>query len=181
MRRPNLHRALPHLTLTLGLALVAGLGLIACGSKSADEASAQESAETAPAEMTSEVSEANDGKPIRIGHGGPVVLAEHAVEGKMTVFDFMSDYCPPCKQISPWLDRLHTERDDVHVVKIDINRPGVKGIDWQSPTLRQFGIRSIPHFKIYGADGTLMQEGQPAYQRIVSWIQALPPEPQSGR
>lgn len=173
MRQPILRRVFPV------LALVTVVGLVACGSKSAEDPEPA-AVEVEATDERIERDEA-DAKPMRIGQGEPVDLAAYTVDGKITVFDFMSDYCPPCVQISPWLDRLHAERADIQVVKIDINRPGVRGIDWQSPTLRQFGIRSIPHFKIYGADGELMQEGQPAYQQIVGWIQALPQEPQSGR
>lgn len=43
--------------------------------------------------------------PIRISHGEEVVLKDYAVPGEITVFDFMSDYCPPCQRIAPWIDR----------------------------------------------------------------------------
>mgnify|MGYP006277831329 CR=1 FL=1 len=162
---------------TLTLVLVAGLSLGACSSDSnAGEAGAAAGTEEATVEKVGPEAVLTSEKPIRVARGEPIDITAYAVEGAFTVFDFMSDYCPPCVQISPWMDRLHAEREDVYVVKVDVNRPDVRGIDWRSPVLQQYGIRSIPHFKIYGADGQLMHEGRPAYEKIVGWLEQLPPE-----
>jgi len=109
--------------------------------------------------------------PERISHGEQVKLENYLVPGKTTVFDFTSEYCPPCRAISPRLDKLHAKRNDVVVVKIDINRPGVKGIDWKSPVAAQYGMRSIPNFKVYGPDGKLQAEGKEARSLVESWLE----------
>ncbi len=109
--------------------------------------------------------------PDKIAHGAEVDITKHLVSGKITVFDFTSDYCPPCRQISPMLDELHARRDDLAVVKIDINRPDTKGIDWKSPVAAQYQLRSIPHFKVYGADGKLMAEGDAAAEMVFGWLE----------
>jgi len=110
-------------------------------------------------------------KPERVSHGAEVKLAELAVPGKITVFDFTSEYCPPCVAISPKLDKLHASRADIVVVKVDINRPDVKGIDWKSPVAAQYKLRSIPHFKVYGTDGKLQAEGDAARELVGSWLE----------
>ena len=51
------------------------------------------------------------------------------------------------------------------------HRPGVKKIDWQSPVAKQFGLRSIPQFRIYGPAGRLQaedkgREGASARQQV---------------
>lgn len=97
-------------------------------------------------------------KPAHISMGAEVKLADHLVAGKTVIFDFYSDYCPPCVAIAPELEKLHAKRADVVVVKVDINRPGIKGIDWKSPVAQQYNLRSIPHFKVYGPDGKLRAE-----------------------
>lgn len=126
-------------------------------------------------------------EPAIVSHGSTVDLASLAVPGKITVFDFTSEFCPPCRGYTEPLHRLHANRDDVAVVKIDINRPGVKGIDWKSPVAAQFKLRSIPHFKVYGPDGQLLAEdvlelgadGRPtkrdskARAMVDKWIAAL--------
>ena len=109
-------------------------------------------------------------KPAHISQGKEVTLADYLVPGKTTVFDFYSEYCPPCRAIAPRLENLHMTRADIVVVKVDINRPGVKGIDWKSPVARQYKLESIPHFKVYDPDGKLQAEGDAAYELVTSWL-----------
>jgi thiol-disulfide isomerase/thioredoxin len=97
-------------------------------------------------------------EPVRISHGETVNLADFVVPGKTTVFDFTSEYCPPCRGYDQPLVLLHQKNPDIAVVKVDINRPGVNKIDWQSPVAQQFELHSIPHFKVYGPDGKLRAE-----------------------
>jgi thioredoxin 1 len=106
-----------------------------------------------------------------IGHGEQVNLADYIVKGKTTIVDFFSEFCPPCRAIGPKLEALAGRRDDIYVVKVDINRPGVQGIDWQSPAARQFGLQAIPNFQVYGPDGKLQAEGDAAYQMVIGWLQ----------
>ncbi|MDB6093555.1 MAG: hypothetical protein JWM32_1117 [Verrucomicrobia bacterium] len=111
-----------------------------------------------------------DATPARIAHGERVALTDHLAPGKTTIFDFTSEYCPPCRAIAPLLHKLHANRADVVVVEIDLNRPGVKGIDWASPVAQQYGMQSIPAFKVYGPDGTLKAEGDAARDLVDSMI-----------
>ena len=114
-------------------------------------------------------------EPITISKGQEVQLSAYAVPGKTTVFDFYSEYCPPCRAIAPLVKKLHEARADIAVVEVDINRPGIEGIDWKSPVAKEFQLDSIPHFKIYGPDGKLMSEGEPARSKVVDWLQASLP------
>ncbi len=125
----------------------------------------------APLALTAEDTHVKGPEPAHISHGQTVTLADYLVPGKTTVFDFYSEFCPPCRRISPKLEKLHQTRDDIAVVKVDINRPGVRGIDWQSPVAQQFKLESIPHFKVYGPDGNLKAEGDPAYEMVSGWLQ----------
>jgi thiol-disulfide isomerase/thioredoxin len=113
-------------------------------------------------------------KPLRVAYGQPINLADYLVPGKTTVFDFTSKYCPPCVAIAPDLEKLHAKRDDIVVVFVDINRPETKGIDWKSPVAQQHGMRSIPHFKVFGPDGKLVAEDAPkdskARQMVTKWF-----------
>lgn len=109
-------------------------------------------------------------QPERVAFGQEIAVTDYVVKGKTTIVDFTSKFCPPCERISPMLDKLHAEREDVAVVKVDINRPDVRGIDWKSPVARQYELRSIPHFKIYGPDGSLTAEGDAAYEQVVAML-----------
>ena len=106
-----------------------------------------------------------------VSHGERINLSDCLVPGQTVIFDFFSEYCPPCVQIGPYVRSLAETRDDIVLVTVDINRPGVQGIDWSSPVAQQFGLRSIPHFKIYGPDGNLQAEGDQAYNTIIQWLQ----------
>jgi len=109
--------------------------------------------------------------PLTISHGETIKLEDYLVPGKTTVFDFYSQYCPPCRALSPHMEKLHHDRPDVAVVEIDINQPGVKGIDWQSPVARQFGLQSIPDLRVYGPDGKLVADGDAARDLVTGWMQ----------
>lgn len=108
-----------------------------------------------------------------ISHGEQVTLEDYLVPGQYVIFDFFSEYCGPCVQFAPTVERLATQRDDVVLVVVNINRPGMQGIDWQSPVAQQYSLRSIPHFKIYGPDGELAAEGNAAREMIVGWLEEL--------
>ena len=110
--------------------------------------------------------EANASTPARIAHGKEVNIQDFVVPGKTTIFDFTSEYCPPCRAIAPLLHKLHADRADVVVVEVYLNRPGVLGIDWASPLARQYQMTSIPAFKVYGPNGRLQAEGDDAYQLV---------------
>lgn len=112
-------------------------------------------------------------KPLSISQGQKVELSQFLIKGRITIFDFTSEYCPPCRGYSDPLYQLHRKRADVAVVKVDINRPEIHRIDWESPVSVQYELRSLPYFKIYGADGKLLVEGPEARQVVDNWIMQL--------
>ena len=124
-----------------------------------------------PLALRAEDTHVKDPNPAHISMGQEVTIADYLVPGKTIIVDFYSEFCPPCRAIAPRLAKLHTARDDIAVVKVDINRPDVKGIDWKSPVARQYSLHSIPHFKIFGPDGKLQAEGDAAYELVSSWVQ----------
>lgn len=106
---------------------------------------------------------------------GPIPGEEYdykllAQPGKYTIVDFYSDDCGPCLRISPMLDELALAQPRVAIARLDIDRPGTRGIDWRSPLARQYSLRSIPHFKILSPSCALIAEGDAAFDLIASWI-----------
>jgi thiol-disulfide isomerase/thioredoxin len=99
-----------------------------------------------------------------------VKLTDYLVPGKTTVFDFYSPYCPTCRAIAGDLERLHENHGDIAVVLVNINRPDVKVIDWQSPVAKQFDLPSTPQLKVYNPDGKLAADGKAAYQLVTGWF-----------
>src|SRR5262245_6615725 len=50
--------------------------------------------------------------------------------------DFWAEWCGPCHAVSPVLDRIVAERDDLKLVKVSI--------DEQPELAQRFGVASIP-------------------------------------
>lgn len=85
-----------------------------------------------------EIAEANT------GHTGQTLEVRSLLaQGKTTLIDFYSPFCPPCVQLAPIMARLAEKRPDLAIKKVDINRPGVQGIDWHSPLAQQYQVRQV--------------------------------------
>lgn len=111
--------------------------------------------------------EFSPGQVINSASPGEEINIEYFIQkGKTTIFDFYSDYCPPCRKISPLLKQLDDKRDDIVVLKVDINRPGRSGIDWGSPVVRQYRVKFVPFFMIYDPSGRRTHEGRAAFYEV---------------
>jgi thiol-disulfide isomerase/thioredoxin len=158
------------------------LALVACDSGNAQTSTPAESSSSLTVSPAGEKpAPGKSSHPVTIGQGMPVDLNDHLVPGGYTVFDFTSPYCGPCKKISPYLDQLHAGRQDVTVVKVDINRPGYRGIDFRSPVAQQHRLQQVPYFKVFDAEGSFVSEGEPAWKLVVGWIIELQEQGQAGR
>jgi thiol-disulfide isomerase/thioredoxin len=99
--------------------------------------------------------------------GAELTITGYLKAGKTNIVDFYSDYCPPCRKISPLLQELGRKRPDLAILQVDINRKGIKAIDWSSPLARQYELNSVPSFRIYDGEGNLLKEGQEAYVEVI--------------
>lgn len=105
-----------------------------------------------------------------ISYGQEVNIAEYVVRGKTTIVDFYSNGCPPCRALAPRLEQLAESREDIALVVVDINRPGRRGIDWQSPVARQYNLHSIPHLRLFDANGDEQARGDEARRLVQGWL-----------
>jgi len=61
---------------------------------------------------------------------------EAALSDKPVFIDFYADWCGPCKMVSPIVDEIAEERDDVKVCKVNVD---------EAPEIAaMFGVQSIP-------------------------------------
>ena len=67
----------------------------------------------------------------------------------VSLVDFKAEWCNPCKVLSPIIEELSNEYDNVRIGKVDV--------DENPETSKQLGIRSIPTILIY-KDGQIVEK-----------------------
>jgi thioredoxin 1 len=65
--------------------------------------------------------------------------------------DFWAEWCGPCHAVAPVLDRIADERDDVKIVKVNV--------DHEQGLAQRYGVSSIPLM-------VLFENGEPQAQAV---------------
>lgn len=110
------------------------------------------------------VTEGNAGRT-----GQPIDVKQFVKPGQTTIIDFYSRSCPPCMKLAPMLDSMAAKRPKTQVVKLNIDRPGSNGIDFDSPLAKQYNIQGIPFLMVYDESGKLKAQGQEALNMVLGW------------
>ena len=95
-----------------------------------------------------------------IAHGERVDLQAHAVPGKYTVFDFYAVWCPPCRALSPALEKLASRNAErLAIRKVDI-------VDWTMPVAEQYGVEQLPYLVLFDGSGQKLAVGEKVYDEL---------------
>ncbi len=68
---------------------------------------------------------------------------------KPVIVDFWAEWCGPCRMVSPILEELAGEHDEVVVAKLNV--------DENPSTAAQYGITSIPTMNVYSGGKVVKQ------------------------
>jgi len=98
--------------------------------------------------------------------GSEVKIEDYIVAGKTSIIDFYADWCGPCKKLAPYLEKLDIEKDDIVVLKVNIDK-------WGSPVCKQFSIKSVPAFLVYDGTGQLLYQGEEARTKVMEMIDSI--------
>lgn len=131
---------------------------MACGGRPEPESLPQ--AEAPPADLRI----VNSDRP-----GELLDLQPHLSPDRTTLVEFYSDQCPPCREMVRVMEYLAEQNREIAIRRVDIDRRGFRGIDFDSPLAEQHRVESVPSFHIYAPGGRLMAQGQAARDQVNRW------------
>jgi thioredoxin 1 len=136
----------------LGAVLAVVLGLGACASKPAQQPSTTPAGPAGARPASGPVADTGPQFQLANASGDLIQVETILVPGKITVVDFYADWCAPCKVLDKKLQSEIQDEPRIAVRKIDVT-----GADPQAVTT-QYGVKNIPHVRIYGSDGALLHD-----------------------
>lgn len=107
----------------------------------------------------------NEDKP-----GAAVNVQNYLAGGKYTLVEYYSPYSPECSELQQGINQLPQMYNFLAVRTVNINRPGVQGVDFQSPAAQELGLTTVPYFYIYEANKSLRAHGRPAREQVMQWL-----------
>lgn len=100
-------------------------------------------------------------------------LEDYLRGDRLNVIVFSSRHSSACREMMKKLSTLASQNAELNVSLIDIDRPGSQSIDWRSPLVRQFNLRTLPYIQVYQGR-ELEYEGHPARKWLLKrWDEAV--------
>ena len=84
-------------------------------------------------------------------------------QSKLVLVDFWAEWCGPCKQISPILEEISNEKENLNILKLNI--------DENPATPQKYNVRGIPTLMLF-KDGKLIDTkiGSLPKSSLEDWI-----------
>lgn len=111
----------------------------------------------------------NEDKP-----GTECHVERYLVPGKYNVVMYYSPYDAPSMSYAQRLMQLPQVNRNVAVRTMNINRPEIQAVDWESQIALDLELRSLPFFVIYGPRQELRAKGRPAFEQVNQFIREMP-------
>ena len=129
------------------------VSLAACAGTPAQPAQAPASPAASPAQaQPAAITGSEEQFQLANASGELIAVEQVLVPGKVTVVDFYADWCAPCKVLEK---NLRVEIDGearIAVRKIDVGQADADEI------VARYGVKNLPHVRIYGPDGSLLHD-----------------------
>lgn len=92
------------------------------------------------------------------------------VPGYISIIDFTADWCPVCKRLEQFEDKLVVQRDDVIVRKLDVSQQN----DYQL-ALNKYNLnfRGVPYSIVYGKNGEFIADDSNKQRKGQRYIHSL--------
>ena len=92
------------------------------------------------------------------------VQFDEVVSKGVVVIDFFANWCGPCKMLAPVLEEVASDRDELMVVKMDI--------DENMELAKTYGVMSVPTLMLF-KDGNMVSKkiGFMPKELITSWVE----------
>ena len=90
-------------------------------------------------------------------------LDDISSQSNLVLVDFWAEWCGPCKQISPILEEIANEKDNLNILKLNI--------DENPATPQKYNVRGIPTLMLF-KDGKLIDTkiGSLPKSSLEDWI-----------
>jgi thioredoxin 1 len=93
-------------------------------------------------------------------------VAEVLESDRPVVVDFDAPWCGPCRVMTPILEELASERDDIRFVKLDV--------DSNQTTVARYGVMSMPTFMVFdGGEPVLTLIGSRPKRKLAEELSAV--------
>ena len=85
------------------------------------------------------------------------------INDEIVLVDFFATWCGPCKMLGPVLEDLENDREDVKIVKVDIDKC--------RSLAREYGVMSVPTMFLFKNGSVVSQKtGFMPKELITNWI-----------